>query len=338
MQRIMTEMNKQQDMISIVIPVYNNELYIEKCIRSIQQQTYEHLEIIAVDDGSVDKSGQMLDLLAAEDERIYVIHQKNGGTAAARNVALDFATGDYLTFIDGDDYIEADYIERVYQCAKQTNAQMVVTGLTYVNPDGDVLHQIMPGEYVRFEKEEWTFKISAAAAHFYERELWEEYHIRFQKGERGEDMPIALFFSAICERIATLPMAGYYYVQHVQSAMHNFKGLNTYKLPYQALEDMIQKVQVIGVKNSERFHELFAMRILGTFISLAKGASKDGIEELAEYIVRIMDMYYPYCHKNPLTGIFTAVELPFIQKVAVWLMIKAKRFHLMKPFLRVMCR
>lgn len=332
------EANNERKTVSIVIPVYNNELYIEKCLRSVMTQTYNELEIIVVDDGSKDASGNIIDKLAKEDSRIVVIHQENGGTAKARNTALDIATGTYLTFVDGDDYIEPEYIEKLYIRAGQDNAQMVICGLTYVNPKGDILKQIIPGEYIRFEKEEWTFKISAAAAHFYERQIWEDYHIRFHPGERGEDMPIALFFSAYCERIGLLQEAGYYYVQHEQSAMHNFKGLNTYKLPYIALENMIQKIRKAGVKNSEKFHELFVLRILATFISLAKGADKKGIDKLAEYICRIIDSYYPACHKNSFIHIFSSVELPFVQKVAVWLMVKVKRMHILTPFLRVMCR
>lgn len=330
--------DRKRDKVSIVIPVYNNERYIEKCIRSILNQTYKNIEIIAVDDGSEDQSGSILDNLKAENPEIVVVHQKNGGTAAARNAALDKATGTYLTFIDGDDYIAPDYIENLYQCAKNNQAQMVVCGLTFVNPEGSILKQIIPGEYKRFEKEEWTFLISAAAAHFYERKVWEDYHIRFQPGERGEDMPIAVFFSAVCDRIAMQQEAGYYYVQHEQSAMHNFKGLNTYRLPYKALEDMICNVKKAGIRNSEQFHELFVLRILATFVSLAKGASKEGIHELTEYISRILKEYYPNCHKNPLTRIFSPVELPFVQKLAVWMMLKAERFHCLEPFLKIMCR
>lgn len=326
------------DKVSVVIPVYNNEVYLRKCLDSVVNQTFSNLEIIIVDDGSKDASGEISDSVAELDSRITVIHQKNSGTAAARNAGLDRATGEYLTFVDGDDYLAPDYIERLYLRAKQGDLQMVICGLTYVTPQGQILKCIVPDEYIRFKKEEWILKISAAAAHFYKREMWEQYHIRFYPGERGEDMPVALFFGAVCQRIGILAEAGYYYVQHEGSAMHNFKGLNTYRLPYVALEKMIQKINNVGINNSEEFHELFVMRILATFVSLAKGAKKKEIGALVCYIDYIIERYYPNCYKNSLLKLFSKVNLPMMQKVAVWMMIQAKRTKLLNIFLKIMCR
>ena len=100
--------------ISIIVPVYNIEEYIEKCVKSITKQTYKNLEIILVDDGSTDSAGKICDKLAEKDERIKVIHKKNGGLSSARNAGMKKATGDYICFIDGDDYISKDYCELMY--------------------------------------------------------------------------------------------------------------------------------------------------------------------------------------------------------------------------------
>lgn len=97
-----------------------------------------------------------------------------------------------MTFVDGDDYVSTDYIEKFYECAKKRKAELVICGVTYVEEDGRILKKIQPGEYRRFEKEEWAARISAVGSHFYKRSLWEKYRIRFQEGERGEDMPISL--------------------------------------------------------------------------------------------------------------------------------------------------
>ena len=153
--------------VSIIIPVYNNESYIEKCIGSVQAQSCRDIEIIVVDDGSTDRSGSILEDMAAADDRIRLIHQENAGTAAARNTGLGLATGRYLTFVDGDDYISRDYIERLLLCARENEAEMVICGLNYVDEAGKILRTLIPGEYRRFEKEEWTFRISAVCSHFY---------------------------------------------------------------------------------------------------------------------------------------------------------------------------
>ena len=101
-------------LITIIIPVYNIEKYLRKCIESVIEQTYKNIEIILVDDGSMDNSGEICDQYKEKDSRILVIHKRNGGLSDARNSAIDIAKGKYLFFLDGDDYIEKDSIEYLY--------------------------------------------------------------------------------------------------------------------------------------------------------------------------------------------------------------------------------
>lgn len=103
-------MNK---LVSIIVPVYNTEKYLNRCIQSIQNQTYENLEIILIDDGSTDSSGKICDEFAKKDDRIIVIHKPNGGVSSARNKGLDIAKGEYITFVDSDDYIENNTYQNV---------------------------------------------------------------------------------------------------------------------------------------------------------------------------------------------------------------------------------
>ena len=105
-------------MVSIIVPAYNCIKSLEYCVRSIQQQTYTGFELILVDDGSIDGSGELCDKFAAADSRIKVIHKPNGGVSAARNAGIDAATGKYITFCDSDDYLEPDYLETLVQTAK----------------------------------------------------------------------------------------------------------------------------------------------------------------------------------------------------------------------------
>ena len=112
-------------LISVIIAVYNIEAYIEKCVDSLTHQTYSHLEIILVDDGSKDSSGKKCDELAKKDPRIKVIHRENGGLSAARNSGIAIATGDYLAFVDGDDWIDQDMYELMLSAALQFDAELV---------------------------------------------------------------------------------------------------------------------------------------------------------------------------------------------------------------------
>lgn len=111
-------MNK---LITVIVPVYNVAKYLEKCVKSIQDQTYKSLEIILVDDGSTDSSGAICDKYATEDSRIRVIHKPNGGLSSARNAGLDAATGDYVGFIDSDDYIAPDFYESLLKISDKSN-------------------------------------------------------------------------------------------------------------------------------------------------------------------------------------------------------------------------
>ena len=120
------------NLISIIIPVYNVEQYLRQCLDSVVNQTYKNLEIILVDDGSTDNSGKICDEYAVKDNRIKVIHKQNGGVSSARNVGLDVATGDYIGFVDSDDYIENDMYEYLYNLARENNAEISICQVDYI--------------------------------------------------------------------------------------------------------------------------------------------------------------------------------------------------------------
>ena len=319
--------------VSIIIPVYNNEKYIEKCIHSVLNQTFGELEIIAVNDGSTDESGKILKNLERENVRIILLEQNNQGVAAARNLGVRKATGKYITFVDGDDYLKNDYIEKMYDLAEKECLDMVISGLTYVDESGKELNKIIPGVYKRLENEEWTFRISAVCSHLYRRELWMKYDVKFQSGERGEDMPISLFFSAVCPRINTIQECGYYYVQHASSAIHNFKGLEKYTLPYKGLDNTSKKVEEVGIQNSPEFYELFVLRIFATCLfQLAPGARWEKIRELCDYISCTVNMYFPAYWKNSKAKLNAKVDIPFTQKAAVKVLMLLLKMKLLRPF------
>jgi len=116
----------EQDLISIIVPVYNVEQYLDRCMESLLQQTYRKLEIILVDDGSTDTSPEKCDAYAAKDSRVKVIHKPNGGLSDARNAGLKLATGGYIGYVDSDDWIELDMYARMYQACIKHNAQLAV--------------------------------------------------------------------------------------------------------------------------------------------------------------------------------------------------------------------
>ena len=114
------------ELISVIVPIYNVALYLEKCINSIIHQTYKNIEIILVDDGATDGSGAICDEYKNKDNRIKVIHKNNGGPASARKAGARIASGKYIGFVDGDDWIESEMYEKLLAYVKRDNAQVVI--------------------------------------------------------------------------------------------------------------------------------------------------------------------------------------------------------------------
>ena len=129
--------------ISIIVPVYNVEPYLRRCVNSIINQTYKNLDIILVDDGSTDHSGEICDEYAAKDNRIKVIHRENGGLSAARNTGLSISKGEYVYFVDSDDYIEIETCEIALNCAIKHQADIVCFGYREIYPSGQVKTFVM---------------------------------------------------------------------------------------------------------------------------------------------------------------------------------------------------
>jgi len=179
-------------LVSIIIPVYNVEAYVEKCIESVKSQSYSQLEIILVDDGSTDESGVYCDRQAVSDSRIKVIHKKNGGLSDARNAGLDIATGEYIFFADSDDYIKSDAIGKLVEQLEQDDCDVVACGIEMVWDD-ETLNRpftaetsgMWDGRQAVLEMQRNNTICSVAWNKLYRASLWKD--IRFPVGKLHED-------------------------------------------------------------------------------------------------------------------------------------------------------
>lgn len=141
-------MSDDRPLVSIIIPVYNVEEYLKDCVNSILNQNYINLEIILVDDGSTDNSGNICDVYAMQDTRIRVLHQENGGPSKARNRGLEIKNGQYLMFVDGDDFIYPNCIDQLVMCIEETGADIVIGGHVKVKANSDSSEkQELPEQY-----------------------------------------------------------------------------------------------------------------------------------------------------------------------------------------------
>lgn len=181
-------MNKK---VSVIIPVYNVEKYLEECIESVIKQTYKNLEIILVDDGSKDNSGYICDEYKKKDERIKVIHKPNGGLSDARNVGIDIAKGEYIAFLDSDDYIEEDMYEILVKNIEKANADISICQVYYVYKDEkrtthtpNVYLEMDSCNAIKYVNMLGYFTV-AAYDKLYKREIFES--IRYPVGKINED-------------------------------------------------------------------------------------------------------------------------------------------------------
>lgn len=178
--------------ISVIVPVYKVEKFIDRCVESIVNQTLKDIEIILVDDGSPDQSGMMCDGWAEKDERVVVIHKKNGGLSDARNYGLDVATGDYVTFIDSDDWIDLDMLEVLLDAARKYQADIAECSWRYIYSNRIEEETDNTGEYVVGDnifalrgEIEWKYFKPIACNKIYDKHIFED--IRFPVGKLHED-------------------------------------------------------------------------------------------------------------------------------------------------------
>ncbi len=202
--------------ISVIVPVYRVEEYLEACVDSIRKQTYENLEILLVDDGSPDGSGALCDALAEQDHRIRVIHKENGGLSSARNAGLDAATGEYVSFVDSDDWIAGDMYERLYGLIATHGAQIAAGGLQtstgkHYDPEYPQNQQIQLftrmealGEVTRNRK-----ITNSACDKLWEKHLFDT--VRFPEGELFEDLKTTYRCLELVETVAYDPTPVYFY-------------------------------------------------------------------------------------------------------------------------------
>ncbi len=222
------------DLISIIVPIYNVEKYLRKCIDSIVNQTYKNLEIILVDDGSPDNCGAICDEYAKKDERIKVIHKENGGLSDARNAGIDAATGKYIGFIDSDDYIAPDMYEKLYFAMFKAKADIAISNFLYVDEEGKasdknnnlpIQNEILSGRQILDQKmcrPKYCYWV-VAWNKLYKKSIFDD--IRYPVSKIHEDEFVIHNIYAKAARVACISDALIYYVQRADSIMGREKSM-----------------------------------------------------------------------------------------------------------------
>lgn len=219
-----------QPKVSIIVPIYNVEKYLDRCMQSLLNQTLKDIEIIMVDDGSPDNCPKMCDEYAKKDERVKVIHKQNAGLGYARNSGLEIAIGEYVAFVDSDDYVELDAYEKMYTSVKQYESDAVFTGFKTelvpdvwdkVEVDGQklVLSKEKTFEYaldmianLPYKKKEREHYMSVWHS-LYKKSIIDAYNLKFvsERDYGSEDLPFQIDFLTKSNSMVILPFVSYYY-------------------------------------------------------------------------------------------------------------------------------
>ena len=256
----------EEDLISIVIPVYKVEKYLEKCIESVLKQTYTNLQIILVDDGSTDNCGKICDEYAKKDSRIEVIHKANGGLSDARNVGISKAKGRYIGFVDSDDYIKENMYEILLNLIKKYDADVSICNLYDVIDGNEYIRNKENGirEYSRLDilKEVLLDKNiqSYAWNKLYKKELFDE--VKYPIGKKYEDIGTTFYIFEKCNKIVVTSEPEYYYLKRSDSLVNNV----TESTVFDYMELILQRYLYINdnIKELKQYNDYYLVRTLLT--------------------------------------------------------------------------
>lgn len=287
--------------VSIIIPVYNCEKYISRCIDSILNQTYKNIEIIAINDGSKDNTKEILNNYAKKYPNIIKhIEQENKGIAKTRNYGIKIATGDYIAFIDNDDYLDKDYIEKYVNATENSKFDVVIGGYRRPDENGKIV-QIMELK----DCEEWTkMRILTPWAKIFKREYILKNDIEFLDTNIGEDLYFNIQAILITDNVKVLDYVGYnwfYNTESVSSTVHkDIRKLSIYKL----LDESYRVVKEKNILN--KHYDIIEMHFIRTIMLILSYSTKKIpykiISEEYDKIFNWLSEHFPNYKKTKLVG------------------------------------
>lgn len=326
------------NMISVIIPAYNVEKYIEETLEAILQQTYKNLQVIIIDDGSTDNTYKILELYQGKyPDTFFVYKQINGGQSDARNNALKYVKGEYLTFIDADDLIEKDYFEVLLKAAQMNDSDISMCAYRTFNTDTkEFLDTRNPKDWeVFFDKENKHVFHYSPCGKLFRTAFIKKYDFKFSVGEQLEDGPYSVMSDLLANHVEVLSYGGYLYRMRSDSTTGVLHGkYKKPKVPYRGIEEAILKVQKYNnIKEKNNILEFAIIKILtGLLTNMYKNIDSQTRKEICEYSYKTIKTYFPEAKNNPYIGLFKVKKLPFIHRAAISLFMVSYRMKCLYPF------
>lgn len=307
--------------ISIIIPVYKVEDFIHTCVDSVINQTYREIEIILVDDGSPDQCPDICDNYVKKDDRVKVIHQKNAGLSAARNTGLQYATGNYILFLDSDDYLALDYCEKVMLAAESTGSDIVIGEIATVDEQGNIIHdkreQFYQEQKVYDNKQAMQLAITEvefkgyAWGKLYTKEVAE--NIEYPVGRVYEDRYTVPKYFSRAKRVCLYPGAVAYYRMRDTSISHETDPKKLYDL-LDAEKWLVEYCKEYYPELVGKMESVYFGRHLHIWTIIYNSGNAEQIEK---FVCKMKKLYEEYAKKSELRKlhklsykiIFTAPKL-----------------------------
>lgn len=320
--------------ISIIVPVYNVEKYLDRCINSILKQTYQNLEIILVDDGSTDNSVEICDEYAKKDNRIKVVHKANGGLSDARNVGIDNATGEYIGLIDSDDWISEDMYLILYNNIKKENADISCCNkfLVYTNmmiPYGNVdFYEVMNSERAIELMCTHGYLETSAYAKLYKKEIFQ--NIRYPKGKVNEDIYTTYKLLDKASKIVYDATPLYYYRQRKGSITNskkvNVNAMEASKELLDFVDKKYPKIKNVAIKS-------YIFYSIGVYDNILVSKCKDRLE-LKVKIRKEVKQYYSIVKKDKALSKSRKVQLFLIRYFRILYDITFKLYDIVRNHIK----
>lgn len=284
--------------VSVIVPVYKVEKYLDKCLDSLVNQTLKDIEIIVVNDGSPDNSQDIIDRYQKKYPIIKSYKKANSGLSDTRNFGLKYASGEYITFVDSDDYVELDMYEKMYNKAEEENFDIVACDINYVYPDKTVKVLIDPKKDVHDIRDAFIDLYPTVCTKIFKRQLFEKTKLTFKSGVWYEDVEFMYRLLPYTKTIGVIHEAFYNYIQRDNSItsttspkiydyIYNFNGLIDY-----------YKEKKLYDKYFKELEYAYVRYLYATFIKTCLGYNKEDYLKAVDVAIKNVHEHFPNYRKN----------------------------------------
>lgn len=311
---------------SVIVPVYKAERYLSRCVDGLLNQTFTDFELLLVDDGSPDCSGEICDNYAIKDSRVRVFHKDNGGVSSARNVGIDNAMGDWILFVDADDWVDTNLFEiAVSGYEKNKFIDIIGFGLHTVDVNGETIEELYAYDKTNTKSIDCISVNYGFYTFLYKKEIIDLYRLRFPIGIKvGEDQNFALKYLTVSENIFVIADVNYSYRKHSQSVMNRKIDLEKIKDHLRVLDDYLAFIRQFGI---EKIHHSLTRKLERMLIGYFYHANKSNLS--FSELIQLRNYYNSFLKRN-LKYKKLLIESPVLTLCNFWIILAYFRLLIFK--------